>query len=178
MKFRTQSAAQTRALASALAEVLEPGDVVLLGGDLGSGKTTFAQGLAAGLGVDEPVTSPTYTIVQEYEGRLPVAHVDVYRLDRVQEIYDLGFDDFFDGERVTLVEWGDVVARAFPVDHLVVQIVARADAAAGPIAGGSDVGGEGAMVIAVGDERDIVLEFQGRWQERRPRVEEVLAGYA
>ncbi|MDZ4825434.1 MAG: tRNA (adenosine(37)-N6)-threonylcarbamoyltransferase complex ATPase subunit type 1 TsaE [Actinomycetota bacterium] len=156
MKFRTQSAAQTRALAELLAEVLEPGDVVLLGGDLGSGKTTFAQGLAAGLGVDEPVTSPTYTIVQEYEGRLPIAHVDVYRLDRVQEIYDLGFEDFFDGERVTLVEWGDVVARAFPVDHLVVQIVAT----------------------AVGDERDIVFEFQGRWQARRGRVEELLAGYA
>ena len=75
------------------------------------GKTAFAQGLARGLGVDEPVTSPTFTIVQEYEGRVPLAHVDVYRLDRVQDLYDLGFDELVDDDRVTVVEWGDLVEQ-------------------------------------------------------------------
>lgn len=156
MKFHTRTAAETRALAAAIGAELAPGDLVLLAGDLGSGKTTFAQGLAAGLGVQEPVTSPTFTIVQLYEGRLPVAHVDVYRLDRVQEIYDLAFDELVDDTRVTMVEWGNVVAHAFPSDHLMVRVEAAQGA----------------------DERDIVLEFHGRWQARRRVLEEALAGFA
>jgi tRNA threonylcarbamoyladenosine biosynthesis protein TsaE len=122
MTIRTGSPDATRALAAALGPLLEPGDVVSLVGDLGAGKTAFAQGLAAGLGVDGPVTSPTFTIVQEYEGRLPVAHVDVYRLDTVQDLYDLGFDELIDDGRVTIVEWGDLIAQALPADRLVVRI--------------------------------------------------------
>jgi len=114
MKFHTASADETRALAARLAPHLQAGDVVVLVGDLGSGKTTFAQGVARGLGVEGPVTSPSFTLVQQYEGRLPVAHVDVYRLDRIQELHDLGFEELVDGAGVTLVEWGDAVAQAMP----------------------------------------------------------------
>jgi len=122
MTIRTDSPDATRAVAAALGELLVAGDVILLVGDLGAGKTAFAQGLARGLGIDEPVTSPTFTIVQEYAGRLPLAHVDVYRLDRVQDLYDLGFDELIDGTGVTVVEWGDLVEQSVPADHLVVRI--------------------------------------------------------
>ena len=122
MTIRTDSPDATRAVAAALGELLVAGDLVLLVGDLGAGKTAFAQGLARGLGIDEPVTSPTFTIVQEYEGRLRLAHVDVYRLDRVQDLYDLGFDELVDDDGVTVVEWGDLVEQAVPAEHLVVRI--------------------------------------------------------
>jgi tRNA threonylcarbamoyladenosine biosynthesis protein TsaE len=119
---RTASADETRAVAAALAAHLEAGDVVVLVGDLGAGKTTFAQGVARGLGVDGPVTSPTFTLVQQYAGRLPVAHIDVYRLDRIQELHDLGFEELVDGPGVTLVEWGDTVRQVLPPEHVVVRI--------------------------------------------------------
>ena len=113
--------ARERELAAALGDLLVAGDLVLLVGDLGAGKTAFVQGLARGLGVEEPVTSPTFTIVQEYGGRLPLTHVDVYRLDRVQDLYDLGLEER--GDRgVTVVEWGDLVEQAVPAEHLVVRI--------------------------------------------------------
>ena len=121
MKLRTESSDQTRAVAAALGELLVAGDLVLLVGDLGAGKTAFVQGLARGLEVEEPVTSPTFTIVQEYAGRLPLTHVDVYRLERVQDLYDLGLEER--GDRgVTVVEWGDLVEQAVPAEHLVIRI--------------------------------------------------------
>ena len=157
MKLHTDSVERTRALAATLATVLVAGDVVLLIGDMGAGKTAFAQGLARGLGVNEPVTSPTFTIVQEYEGRLPVAHVDVYRLDRLQELYDIGIEELVDSGRVTLVEWGDVVAQVLPPEHLAVRI---------------DLG-------ASDDERGFSFEWNGaRWQGRRREVETILAEFA
>jgi len=122
MRLRTRSAAETRALAEDLAELLGPGDLVVLAGDLGSGKTVFAQGLAAGLGVRERVVSPTFTIVCEYSGRLPLAHVDVYRLRHLQELHDLGFDELVDDGRVTVVEWGDLVEPVLPDERLVVRL--------------------------------------------------------
>jgi len=118
----TASAAATRAVGAAIASCLERGDVVVLSGDLGSGKTTLAQGIAAALGVTEPVVSPTFALVREYEGRVPVAHVDVYRLDRVQELHDLGLEEICDGSRVVLVEWGDLVAPVLPGDRVVVSL--------------------------------------------------------
>jgi tRNA threonylcarbamoyladenosine biosynthesis protein TsaE len=122
MIIRTRSATETRAVGAAIASCLAPGDVVVLGGDLGSGKTTIAQGIATALGVTEPVVSPTFAIVREYEGRLPVTHVDVYRLDRIQELHDLGLDEIFDGTRVVLVEWGELVAPVLPGDRVVVRL--------------------------------------------------------
>src|SRR5207245_3224004 len=107
------SAEQTRRLGEAVASVLRPGDVVALAGDLGAGKTTFVQGAAAALGVTQPVVSPTFTLVREYQGRVPVHHVDVYRLDRINDVLDLGFDEMIEGG-VTFVEWGDAVEALLP----------------------------------------------------------------
>ncbi|MDP9419243.1 MAG: tRNA (adenosine(37)-N6)-threonylcarbamoyltransferase complex ATPase subunit type 1 TsaE [Actinomycetota bacterium] len=118
----TTDAGQTRALGAALAAVAEPGDVVLLAGDLGTGKTAFAQGFAAGLGIDEPVTSPTFTLVRSYTGRLTMHHVDVYRLERLQEALDLDLATMIDDGGVTVIEWGDVVAPALPAEFLEVRL--------------------------------------------------------
>jgi len=153
MTIRTGSPDATRALAAALGPLLEPGDVVSLVGDLGAGKTAFAQGLAHGLGVAGPVTSPTFTIVQEYDGRIPIAHVDVYRLETIQDLYDLGFDELIDDGRVTIVEWGDLIAQALPPDHLVVRIDP----------GDADT------------ERVLELSFHGaRWLGRRAEIEQAI----
>jgi tRNA threonylcarbamoyladenosine biosynthesis protein TsaE len=119
---RTASAIATRAVGAAIASCVVPGDVVVLTGDLGSGKTTLAQGIAAALGVSEPVVSPTFALVREYEGRVPVAHVDVYRLERIQELHDVGIEEIFDGTRVVIVEWGELVAPILPVDRAVVRL--------------------------------------------------------
>lgn len=111
----------TRALGSALACELESGDVIVLSGDLGTGKTVLAQGVAAGLGVTERVVSPTFAIEREYAGRLPLHHLDVYRLDHVQEAIDLGLEELFD-DAVTLIEWGEGVRDLLPADRLEVEL--------------------------------------------------------
>jgi tRNA threonylcarbamoyladenosine biosynthesis protein TsaE len=121
VKLTTHGADGTDMVAAAVGSMLRIGDVVVLSGELGAGKTTFAKGLARGLGVTETVTSPTFTIVQQYEGRIPVAHVDVYRLDRLQELHDLGFEELLEGA-VTLIEWGEAIARVLPRDRLVVHL--------------------------------------------------------
>jgi tRNA threonylcarbamoyladenosine biosynthesis protein TsaE len=107
----------------ALAGVLRPGDVVALSGDLGAGKTAFVQGVAAGLGSTDRVVSPTFTLVRHYRGRMPILHMDVYRLDRVQDVLDLGFEELLDPDGVVLVEWGDMIEGILPLDHLLVRIV-------------------------------------------------------
>jgi tRNA threonylcarbamoyladenosine biosynthesis protein TsaE len=119
----------TRALARTLADVVEPGDVILLAGPLGAGKTEFAKGLAEGLGVKETVVSPTFTLTREYHGRLPMLHVDVYRLDHAQEFLDLGLEHDVDAdEALTVIEWGDVAEALVPNDHLVVRLSLDPDA--------------------------------------------------
>lgn len=111
----TAAAEETVALGARLADHLQPGDVVALYGDLGAGKTHLAKGICSGLGIPvETVTSPTFTIVQEYAGRLPVYHVDAYRIDRIEEFFELGYDTFFFGEGVTLIEWPERVAPLIP----------------------------------------------------------------
>ncbi len=122
IQARTKSADDTRALAAELAPLTRAGDLILLEGGLGAGKTAFVQGFARGLGVDETVTSPTFVLVRTYEGRLPMVHLDVYRLDRVQELVDLGIADILDEDGVTLIEWGDVVRPALPGDFLEVRL--------------------------------------------------------
>jgi tRNA threonylcarbamoyladenosine biosynthesis protein TsaE len=121
MTYTTHSAAETRALAAEIGASLQRGDVVVLNGELGAGKTTFVKGLAEGLGVVDAVTSPTFTIVQHYEGRVPVTHVDVYRLDRLQELHDLGFEEILD-DGVTIIEWGDAISPLLPRNRLEVRL--------------------------------------------------------
>jgi tRNA threonylcarbamoyladenosine biosynthesis protein TsaE len=115
---RTRSSEETFSLAARVGTILRAGDVVALAGDLGMGKTVFAKGIARSLGVDEVVVSPTFTLVREYEGRVPLVHVDVYRLDHLQELHDVGFDELLGGHAVTVVEWGDRVSALLPVDRL------------------------------------------------------------
>lgn len=122
MRARTASAADTQELAAAVGGLLEPGDVVALVGGLGAGKTVFARGVAAALGVPGPVVSPTFTIVREYEASLPFVHVDAYRLDDPRQIHGVGLDELLDGRCVVVVEWGDRVAGALPAERLEVTI--------------------------------------------------------
>jgi tRNA threonylcarbamoyladenosine biosynthesis protein TsaE len=121
--LRSPSAEATRSLAAAVARVVRPGDLVLLVGELGAGKTAFAQGLAGALGVLEPVTSPTFTLVHTYEGTgVLVHHLDVYRLERVGELDDLAVGELLEDDAVVLVEWGDAVAARLPAEHLEVRL--------------------------------------------------------
>lgn len=118
----SRSADETRILGAALAPTLVPGDLVSLSGDLGAGKTTFVQGLAAALGVKQSVTSPTFTLIHEYEGRYPILHLDVYRLDSFQEVLDLGFEELLDPAAVIVIEWGEALAPLLPPTRLQVDI--------------------------------------------------------
>jgi tRNA threonylcarbamoyladenosine biosynthesis protein TsaE len=154
VKLTTYAAGGTDTVAAAVGSMLRIGDVVVLSGELGAGKTTFAKGLARGLGVTETVTSPTFTIVQQYQGRIPVAHVDVYRLDRLQELHDLGFEELLEGS-VTLIEWGEAIARLLPRDRLVVHL---------------------APVDESGNARTIEISAHGTtWANRKHQLDDALA---
>ena len=124
VELRAPTADDTRGVGGAIAGVLRAGDVVALTGELGAGKTTLVQGAARALGVDGPVVSPTFTLVREYDGRMPVAHADIYRLDRVQEVIDLGLDELTGDRGVLFVEWGDAVGVLLPDDRLTVELTA------------------------------------------------------
>jgi len=123
MVLQTKSADDTRELAAAIAPLVEPRDTLLLAGDLGAGKTSFTQGLVRALGVTEQVTSPTFVLMHAYEGSaFPLLHVDVYRVDRLQEVVDLGLEELIDDGAAAVIEWGDVAAPALPPDYLDVRI--------------------------------------------------------
>jgi tRNA threonylcarbamoyladenosine biosynthesis protein TsaE len=117
-----QTPEDTRAVGEAIADVLEAGDAVALTGDLGAGKTTLVKGVAAGLGSEDVVASPTFVLVREYRGRLPIHHVDVYRVDRVQDVIELDLDGMAESGGVVLVEWGDAVEPLLPEHHLRVEL--------------------------------------------------------
>jgi tRNA threonylcarbamoyladenosine biosynthesis protein TsaE len=114
LELLSSSEHDTRAIGAAVAGLLEPGDVVGLTGDLGAGKTRLVQGAVAALGAAEPVVSPTFMLVREYDGDLSVNHVDAYRLSGPTELEDLGYDTVFDPDVVVFVEWADRVSRALP----------------------------------------------------------------
>jgi tRNA threonylcarbamoyladenosine biosynthesis protein TsaE len=154
VEIRTATAEDTRAAGRALAPLLRPGDALALTGELGAGKTTFVQGLAAGLGFDGHVVSPTFTLVREYEGRMRIHHVDVYRLERMQDVLDLALDEAVAEGGVLLVEWGDAVEGLLPPEHLVVTLT---------------------TVPADDETRTIVIEgVGGSWRLRWEQLERVL----
>jgi tRNA threonylcarbamoyladenosine biosynthesis protein TsaE len=119
---RTTSAPETADLAAALSELARPGDVIVLAGDLGAGKTAFTQGFGRGLGVAERITSPTFTLAHQYEGRLTLHHLDVYRLEHLNEVLDIGLPEMLDEGGVVIIEWGDAISPALPADLLEVRI--------------------------------------------------------
>ncbi len=123
MRVRTASAAETRELGKAIEPLLGPGDVLLLSGDLGAGKTTFLQGLGAALGVAARITSPTFTLAHTYEGRLRVHHLDLYRLRSPDELLDLDLADLLgDEESIVVVEWEELLAGDLPPDFLRIRL--------------------------------------------------------
>ena len=113
----------TKKLGREIADALEPGDIVALMGDLGTGKTELTKSIAEGLGVKEKVISPTFTIVKLYEsGRIPLAHFDVYRLEGSEELFDTGAGDIIGGSYASVIEWADIVADSLPADALLIQL--------------------------------------------------------
>ena len=123
MIFDSKSARETFLLGRECALDARPGQVYCLQGDLGTGKTVFTQGFAAGLGITEPVTSPTFTILQIYEeGRLPLFHFDVYRIEDEEEMEETGFDEYLDGDGVCLIEWAERVEDLLPADTVRITI--------------------------------------------------------
>lgn len=146
LRARTTDVEATRALAASIAALASPGDVILLSGELGAGKTAFVQGFGAGLGVEDQITSPTFTLAHQYEGTLTMHHLDVYRLERFAEMDDIGLSELLDGDGVVLIEWGDAVAPVLPRDYLEVTLAY----------------GEG------DDDRDLELRCVGsRWTARQ-----------
>jgi tRNA threonylcarbamoyladenosine biosynthesis protein TsaE len=120
----TNSPDETWALARDLSQELDAGTVLALHGDLGAGKTCFIQGLAAALEIDEPVTSPTYTLIGEYEGRLPLHHIDLYRLSGPAEALGLGLEEYFDAEGITAIEWAERAEGLLPDNLIHIRIEA------------------------------------------------------
>ncbi|MCR5831111.1 MAG: tRNA (adenosine(37)-N6)-threonylcarbamoyltransferase complex ATPase subunit type 1 TsaE [Lachnospiraceae bacterium] len=121
----------TYGLAEELAAKAKKGDIIALTGDLGVGKTAFTKGFAKGLGIEEPITSPTYTFVQIYEsGRLPLYHFDVYRIGDISEMDEIGYEDYFYGDGVSVMEWADLVEPILPAETLRISITK--DPAKGP----------------------------------------------
>jgi tRNA threonylcarbamoyladenosine biosynthesis protein TsaE len=119
----TKSVEATRELGAALAELARPGDLLLLAGDLGAGKTAFAQGFGRALGVAERITSPTFTLASEYQGAsVRLHHLDVYRFVDLSEVFDVGLPELLDDEAIVLIEWGDAIAPAVPADYLEVRL--------------------------------------------------------
>ncbi len=123
MEIETWSPKETFELGKRLGERIEAGQICTLKGDLGTGKTVFTQGLAAGLGIEEPVNSPTFTILQEYhQGRLPLYHFDVYRIEEAEEMEEIGYEDYFFGQGVCLIEWAEKIGDLLPDQVLAVTI--------------------------------------------------------
>ena len=119
---KTFSVEETRDLASFLSKVFQAGDVVVLSGDLGAGKTAFTQGLGLGLGVEHPVTSPTFTLANKYEGEITLNHLDVYRLEHFQEVEELGLSELIDSNSLTVIEWGNVISSVLTEGYLEISL--------------------------------------------------------
>ena len=122
VKIYLENEEKTREIGSKLGELLTPKSVICLIGDLGAGKTTMTQSLARALGVDDYITSPTFTIVNEYEGKMPLYHFDAYRIGSSEEMYDIGFDEYIDGEGVCIIEWANLIEDILPDEYLYIEM--------------------------------------------------------
>ena len=126
-EFLTRSADETERVGERLGRRLVPGEVVALSGELGAGKTCFIRGLARGLGVTQGVSSPTFVIVNQYTGRMPVFHIDAYRTESLTELLDIGFDEYVSGDSVTVIEWSDKLEPLLPTGAIRVRISGLGD---------------------------------------------------
>ena len=141
MVIETRSPEETFALGKKIGEMARPGEIYTLTGDLGVGKTVFTQGVAAGLGITEPVSSPTFTIIQEYDsGRLPFYHFDVYRIGDIEEMDEIGYDDYFFGQGICLIEWANLIEEILPENRreIVIDLEKGFDYRRITITGGKD----------------------------------------
>jgi len=176
----------TRSLAGAVAGLCVPGDIVLLAGDLGAGKTAFAQGFGAALGVGEPITSPTFALLRQYPcGPGPVRtlfHADVYRLDHIQEIVDLGLGELVEDDGVAVVEWGDEAAPVLGSGSLTVHIVAGPAGSDAADARSDAAGSDAADAAEAGSDEDLrsiaIAPIGTAWDGRWKRLAATLAPWA
>ena len=120
--YISHSPDETMNIAKSLASSLNPGTVIALDGELGAGKTVFVKGIAMGLGIFENITSPTFTIVKEYSGRLKLYHFDVYRIGDLEEMEEIGYDDYFFGQGICLIEWAELIEEILPEKRIEVTI--------------------------------------------------------
>ena len=120
-EVKVHSPAETQELGKTLGQMARAGDLFLLKGELGAGKTCLVQGIAQGLNITEPVRSPTFVLATEHLGRLNLYHIDLYRLDDTLEVDDLGLEDYFEGEGLCAVEWADKAMASFPAEHLLIE---------------------------------------------------------
>jgi tRNA threonylcarbamoyladenosine biosynthesis protein TsaE len=127
LSMKTQSPEETRQLGVHLGEFARPGDIFLLVGNLGVGKTCLTQGIAWGLGSSDYALSPTFVLMREIKGRLPLYHIDLFRLDRIEEISDLGLDDYLYGNGLCVIEWAEKGLRILPDEHLMIKIECLGD---------------------------------------------------
>lgn len=150
MKIITNSEQETKQIAEKIAASLEPGMTILLEGQLGAGKTTFTKGVAEGLGIQRIIKSPTYTLIKEYtDGSLPLYHMDLYRLEDAED-EDLGLEEYFYGDGVSIVEWGSFMQEELPEEHLLIRI----------------------SVIAESEQRELLISAQGeKYQKILERLE-------
>ena len=122
MEIKINGLKETEEFGIRFGKLLEAGDIVCLNGDLGAGKTTMTKSIGIGLDVDEYITSPTFALINLYKGRMVVYHFDVYRLENVDELYDLGFDEYFFGEGVCIIEWAEKIDKLIPPDRIIIDI--------------------------------------------------------
>ncbi|MDK2800443.1 MAG: tRNA threonylcarbamoyladenosine biosynthesis protein TsaE [Clostridiales bacterium] len=122
IKRISNSPEETEKIAYDIAKYLTAGDVVCLDGDLGAGKTAFTKGIAKAFEVEDYVTSPTFTIINEYNGKLPIYHFDVYRINDIDEMYEIGFEEYIDGDGISIIEWADNIKEILPSSYLKITI--------------------------------------------------------
>jgi len=122
LKLISHSPEETRHLGELLGKLAQPGDIYLLSGNLGVGKTCLTQGIAWGLGSQDYALSPTFVLMRELKGRLPLYHIDLYRLDRIEEVSDLGLDDYLYGQGLCVIEWAEKGLGVLPAEHLLIKI--------------------------------------------------------